>query len=449
MMKQGLPILFIAGFLVSCGTSENADKSESTDPKNHDYVYSVDVKTLTDEEYPDNNDIESRIFDWNDYKHHSLNVIRNDVHDFDLMFLPENNSSDTLVLSNLDLLAWIPTIPDHVTDPYLQHIAIMNAEWNRHQVKLGPDHYSFLGGNKESLNTSRVDLARNCLNSCAWEIITFTDSLGKKRPMYHGWFNFPHDLYEELFDEVNKGHVKFSDYKEYLDEYTHPESKAVNLEHLRSVENERTVKFSSLNELPYPKTGARKSKYKNIVYPTEPLVINDFLNDSTQFSTFQWPGFYDTSDPRSTELGKIRNPLEVKVRNTISNNAYRDECYEIEVSFKDVDSDTITKVVIGGVKKSEIPILALQDYNKGFKYPMGIGNHPFYEGYHKAVSNDIKLSPYFGFILTEEGEWIDSHYFGIDGPLLHFDDKNPDLLHFWLLSFERHAMVTHLTFELD
>ena len=44
---------------------------------------------------------------------------------------------------------------------------------------------------------------------------------------------------------------------------------------------------------------------------------------------------------------------------------------------------------------------------------------------------------------------VDSHFLGVDGPLFHLDIDDADVLHYWLLSFERHAMVAHLTFNLN
>ena len=78
-----------------------------------------------------------------------------------------------------------------------------------------------------------------------------------------------------------------------------------------------------------------------------------------------------------------------------------------------------------------------------------IGNHGFYEEIDYAQTHSSSSSPYYGFIVDDEGKWVDSHFFGVDGPLLHLDKDNPNLLHFWLLSFERHAMVSHLTFPLS
>ncbi|MFT5601822.1 MAG: hypothetical protein ACI9N1_002071 [Flavobacteriales bacterium] len=446
-MKINFSILISLIFLSSCGSAEStsSDNSDNNLP-----IYSSEVKTLTDVEYPDNNDIESRCADWQDYKHNTVNVVRGGVHDFTLTFLPSSENSDTLIIDHVDLLSWIPTIPSHIKDPYLQHIGIINAEWNRHQVKLSESEYHFAGNHKEKNNTVRIDLARNCLNAHAWELITYTKVEGEKQAMYHGWFDFPHDLYNDLFDEVNKGVLVYADYINYLESYTDPESQLVNLDELRIVNSEKEVDFTNLNDQFYPKTGARKSKFKNIVYPNNPKVINDFLTDSTKFSTFQWPGFYDTSDPRSTTLSKVGIPEKVMVRQINSKNSSADACLEFEIQFaSNKDSSIKTSYLIGGVKKDMIPILALEDYNGGFKYPMGIGNHAFYESYEVAIANDVKNSTYYAFVLDGQGKWLDSHFFGVDGPLLHFDIENPKLLHFWMMSFERHAMVTHLTFEVE
>ena len=80
---------------------------------------------------------------------------------------------------------------------------------------------------------------------------------------------------------------------------------------------------------------------------------------------------------------------------------------------------------------------------------MGIGNHGFYEPYNKATKNSVSNSPYYGLIIDSEGKWVDSHFFGVDGPILHLDENDPNILHYWLLSFERHAMVAHLTFPIE
>ena len=257
-------------------------------------------------------------------------------------------------------------------------------------------------------------------------------------------------MYRDLFNEKNDGILKFEDYEDHLTGYKHPRQEAVNIEELRLVVSERTVNFEDFRNEFYPKTGARKSKYKNIVHPKAPETIEEMLNDSTTYSTFMWPGWYSTADPRPTTLSMLGIPRKVVIRETISKNSAKDECYEFEVTFaRNTDTTYLTKIIIGGVRKEgDLKQLALNDYNSGYKMPMGIGNHPFYEHQESTQSNSSSDSPYYGFILNPEGKWVDSHFFGVDGPLFHLDEEDKNKMHYWLLSFERHAMVSHLTFDL-
>lgn len=409
-----------------------------------------EVRELSDKEYPDNNDIESRSEKWNKFHHRIIQFNRIGENDFTVILLPSNEYSDTLFIENVKLLNWIPTIPAYAAqDPYLEKIGIINAEWNRQQVRLDEGDFRMSKNNEEGKITNRVDLARNCLNAYAWEIITYTEEEGKQKSMYHGWFDFPKEMYRELFDEVNQGILTFEEYKDYLENYTDPLQEEIDFSRIRKVLSEVEVAFNDFRKEFYPQTGARKSKYKNIVYPKNPKTIEEMLNDSTAYSTFQWPGWYDTKDPRTTTLSMLGVPKKVMVREIISNNPTNDTCFEFDITFaRNTDSIYLSRIVIGGVKKSDLKQLALNDYNNGYKMPMGIGNHPFYEKDEIAESYTSRDSPYYAFVLNSEGKWVDSHFFGVDGPLLHLDETDPRLLHFWLLSFERHAMVSHLTFSI-
>ena len=115
--------------LVSCGEKGLADNV-------------AEITQLTDEQYPDNNDIESRSELWNVYEHAKVEVVRNSENDFTILFLPTNDKSDTIFIEHIDLLTWIPTIPTHAAkDEYLEHIGIINAEWNRQQVRFDKDDF--------------------------------------------------------------------------------------------------------------------------------------------------------------------------------------------------------------------------------------------------------------------------------------------------------------------
>lgn len=338
----------------------------------------------------------------------------------------------------------MPTIPSYIkSDDYLSLVCVINQEWNRQQVKLFEDKYSFQGVGLESQVTKRVDLARNCLNSYLWEVISYADSNGKLQPVYHGWFDFPKSLYAELFEERNG--VPFEKYSEFLVDWKDVESEELNLSYLREVKETTEVLFRAKNDLLYPLIGERGKKHKNIIYPRNVSVIQDFLNDSTQFGTFSPPGFYNTKDPRQTRLSLLSKLIQVDNSVVVSKNTKADTCIELNLTY-DNGEGVKTSLVIGGISIDDIPVLEEVNAHKGYQMPMGVANHSFYETYDQNQYNKVETNPYYGFLLDEEGHWLDSHLIGIDGPLLHFDAEGK--LHFWILSFERHAFVGHYVLEI-
>jgi hypothetical protein len=74
---------------------------------------------------------------------------------------------------------------------------------------------------------------------------------------------------------------------------------------------------------------------------------------------------------------------------------------------------------------------------------MGISVPPFFQSYEELRQQPPHTSPYVSVLLDADDTWIDHHSFGIDGPVMHRDDKDPDVLHVYLLSYERHSLVGH------
>lgn len=448
-MRKYSVLFLLSCFLFSCYTEAQLETPEYTSSVKHDF--SVSVSELTDLEYPDNPDIGFRHPSYGEFSHDSLMVTQVDDSSFDLVLLPGNKQSDTIFFSGINLFSFIPEIPRHVhQDEYLSLIGIINQEWNRHQVRFDRTAGKFNFSNPNSLESSRVtriDLARNCLNSGLWEIIAYArDKDGASKPYYHGWFNFPLKVYEAMFNKVNAG-LNFSDYKEYLVTWANPPKQLVNLNLLRDVVGEDlNYKINVLNDGYYVETGARKKKKKNIIFPKSISSIQDFLTDSTSYSTFSPPGFYDTQNPRHTTLGSLYRFTDGVVRDIKSTYTEDNHLKEIELSFKNKSGDKKTSLIFGGLNLAIFPVLADSLHNNGYKYPMGIANHSFYETYGASLKNPAKNNPYYGFVLDEEGRWIDSHYFGLDGPLFFWDNENKNLLHLYLLSFERHSYVGHFTF---
>lgn len=409
--------------------------------------FSADLKELSDEDYPDNPDISIRHKKYVETEMNSISFNQNEDA-FDLIITPSNNEDDTVIMQGVKLMEFIPSIP-HCTesDEYMKLISVVNQEWNRNQVKWTGDALQDVLPKKHIVNgevITRIDLARNCLSSYLWELFFYCEVDGKNKVFYHGWFHFPEQLYKDLFEERN--HDNFDKFAQHLVNWKDPKNQKLNLDLIRNVSHSLKVDFINHDEEMYPLYGERKKKEIAIIYPENYSKMSDFHTDSALFATFTAPGFYNRKEPRTTELGRFHSLKNVEYRTTT--NSTSTVCDELKMVFSREDGE-VTKFVFGGMDFSTLPKLSTEECNSGNSYPMGIGNHPFYEdckSHEELCSLD---NPYFGVLLNTEGHWLDSHKIGIDGPLLHLDKENPNIIHVWLLSFERHAIVGHYEINLS
>ena len=453
-LKYFLTILVLCTSLYSCKTKDKKEVNETNQEKLTDVNFKVAVKELTDSDYPDNPDIGFRHSKYGQFSHDSIIVVQTGDSLFDITLVSGNENSDTIIFSDINIYAFMPIIPRYVQkDEYLKLIGIVNQEWNRHQVRFDRDQNKFRvtnSGSFESDSITRIDIARNCLNSGLWEIIGYAkDKNGASQPYYHGWFDFPLDVYGKLFNYVNPG-LNFKDYNDHLVTWTDPRKEFFDLNVLRERGSDLIdCSIDIHNNEYYVEKGARKKKKKNIIYPKKISIIQDFLNDSTTYSTFSPPGCYNTEEPRHTSLGLIYEMTNGSVYNVGSKYVNEKGLKEIELHFRDKTKEKETTIIFGGLDFDKFPTLADTMHHKGYKYPMGIANHSFYETYDVAVQNNPNDNPYYGVIVDKEGHWIDSHFFGIDGPLFFWDAEVKGRLHLYLLSFERHSYVGHFTLDFD
>ncbi|MEO9531267.1 MAG: hypothetical protein ABJG68_11915 [Crocinitomicaceae bacterium] len=432
MLRKIMPLVLLTLLISACGGSEenNLDQNENLNAKTD---WSIELEELFDKDYPNNPDISIRHSLYTQIEYGDVNLQRLDNGTFDIIVNPIDEK-DTVALRGIDLLELMPTICNKIKgNEYLEKIAVINQEWNRHQVKFLEGEFDVTGENSQGIK--RVDIARNCLNSYLWEIIFYAEEDSILKPYYHGWFDFPHELYADLFQERND--VEFSTYEKSLVDWVDPEHEAIDLSKLRSVSTEVNASFTNLNHEEYPLAGERKKKQMNIMYPKNTTVMQDFLTDSTVFATFSPPGFYNQEDPRKTELSRLSKLHSVYVRKLES------DLFELELRFNLGTPSKTTNFIVSGLNREEIPTLNASEVNNGWQNSMGFGNHTFYESYTDALNRSSKTSEYFAYLSDVDGLWIDSHHVGIDGPMMHWDSDNPNLLHFWILSFERHAFVGH------
>lgn len=405
-------------------------------------THTFDVSNLTDADYPDNPDIGFRSSayksEW--FSSGSIDVVDAGRHIVDLHFLTLEH--DTISLSGLDVSEYMPTIPDVIKkDSYLTHLACINQEWNRNQVRYKPGEYQ-----SSRPDIVRVDVARNCLNAYLWEVIIYIQEDGQQVPYAHGWFDFPHELYAQFFESKNG--MAYEPFKKSLENWVDPANEKVDLGLLRQVNGEVQVEHEDFSDAMYPLAGARKKKYKEIIHPPQFETMRDLQDDATRFATFTPPGFYNKKDPRVTELGRLYT-LESIHLHTTQSKVDGSAGHEVELRFLHKDGKKRTRLYLGGLDFSTFPVLAPADANKGWKSSMGISNHTFYEDYSTHQRSKAQQNPYYAMLTDDKGQWLDSHKIGIDGPIFHFADEARSELHLWLLSFERHALVGHYVIHLD
>jgi hypothetical protein len=408
-------------------------------------TFEIPTKEMTDAEYPDNPNLESRHSEAKQKYFKSIILKNQGQNLFDLDLISYENGQCEISLKNLPLLEMMPTAPDFIKkDKYLTYIGIINQEWNRQQVQFKTGQFLVKGNSK--LQITRVDLARNCLNAYLWEMLVYAkDTDGKDKLFWQCWFDFPKEAYKDLFETRNN--LSYEVFRKGLENWIDPESKKIDLELLRKVSDEKDVVFESKNNEMYPIKGERERKKKNIITPKIFTKTNELLSDSTKFATFSVPGYYNTLDPRKTELSKLGILQKVKKRNIID--AFGKKNIELELEFlSNTDNKTITKLIIGGIDLSQIPQLNEANANDGWQTSMGISNHSFYETFDFQQKHPTKNNTFYAFLLDEKNNWIDSHKIGIDGPLFHFDEHDKTKLHLWILAFERHAFVGHYVIKI-
>lgn len=116
---------------------------------------------------------------------------------------------------------------------------------------------------------------------------------------------------------------------------------------------------------------------------------------------------------------------------------------EIELAFRSNKTQETTRLIMGGFDLKAIPVASPEQYVRGWQVPLGLGNPAFLESWEYVLAHPLKERTFYGFHLDSESRWLDHHAIGVDGPLFHWDADDPALLHLYLLSYERHALLNH------
>ncbi|WP_026735986.1 hypothetical protein [Fischerella sp. PCC 9605] len=414
-----------------------------------DNKMSVKLQELSNAEYPENPAALSTNFQR--YSSRKLTILKKDGTNFDFVLEPTNARTAKIVVKNVDLSLLVPKAPEWTKkDKGLEVIAFTDREWNRQQVSFpaNSENIEISGGDGfEKQNLAEIALANNCLNAGYWEILLFTKESGNKALYYQSWFTFPMGHYKNIFEKINN--MSYWKHRWRLEHWQDPAGTVVNTNLLREVidEKEAPAKFPLDERIISSGEQSRKIRTtlaKNLT------TWGDFYNDATEikFASFRPPGYYDSEKPWFNQYWRI-GKFEKAILRNIQPVGVKQKLQEIELVFKDTKNGEQNRLFISGVNLKGLPQLTVNDYSKGLYMPMGIGIPPFYQSYEELQKNHPDKSPYFSVLLDSKNRWIDHHSLAVDGPVMHLDKDNPNLLHLYLLSYERNTLVAHFLINLE
>lgn len=404
--------------------------------------HSVVLKAFATEEYPENPENKSRVF--GGYPHRHLIVESIGETRFRFLLEPATPQATAIELTDIDLAHFVAAVPPWVkADPDLTKVGLIDREWNRQQVRFprtSPHVQVREGGDGfEQRALSRIDLARNCLNAGLWELLLFTVENGEERVYEHLWFTFPLGLYKQAFEQVNG--LSYWSYWWSLEHWVDPSGTPIRLGKLRTVEHEWTVETAARWDEPVAAKGEQALKRKNILTPVA-ATYRDWYTQPVRFASFIPPGRYSREHPRETELHYLAELTGATLRR-VTSPAVSKPLIEFELAFRSNQTGEATRFIVGGLDLATLPAASPKDYDRGWQVPLGIGNPSFFESYDQVLASPPTQRTVYSFHLDAQNRWLDHHAIGVDGPLLHRDAGDSTLLHLYLLSYERHALLNH------
>jgi uncharacterized membrane protein YdjX (TVP38/TMEM64 family) len=398
-------------------------------------------------EYPEDPATRSRSF--GRYDSRTLTLIRKDETHFDFVLESDDPQLATIALRDVDVSLMTPGLPvwakEHSGN---QRIALTDRQWNRQQVRFPANapQVSIEGGDGfERTHLVTVELAKNCLNAGLWEVLLFVAEGDKKLLHYHGWFTFPMGHYKRLFEHNTQ--LSYWKHWYYLEHWFDPAETKMDLHALRQVNAEHEVATIYVPDEAVLVAGEQINKQRILTAPNIRHWQDFYDGRKVRFASFIPPGRYSVRHPWKNEFWRMDQLEKVLLREIVSPATTR-PLQEIEVVFRSSKTKETCRFFISGLDLSTIPQLNEVDYSRGVYMPMGIGVPPFFQSYEELRQSPPTESPFFSVLLDASDRWIDHHSVGVDGPVLHRDAKRPNRVHLYLLSYERHSLIHHLSFDL-
>jgi hypothetical protein len=408
-----------------------------------DNKMAVTLQELSNVDYPANPAPLGKNFQR--YTNRNLTIIKRDETHFDFVLEATDKKTAKIVIKNVNLELLVPKIPQWAKkDPGLEVIALTDREWNRQQVSFPANSkdIEIIGGDGfEKQNLVEVALANNCLNAGYWEILLFTKEDSNKTLYYQTWFTFPMGHYKNIFEKIND--ISYSQHWWRLEHWQDPSGTIVKTDLLRKVIEQKEVATQFPIDEKIIISGEQSRKVRTVL-ARNLTIWKDFYDNKNEikFATFRPPGFYDQNKPWGNEYWRI-GKFDQAILRKIKPIGVEQTLQEIELAFTDTKTGEKNRLFISGVNLKKLPQLPVENYSKGLYMPMGIGIPPFYQSYEELKNNHPDVSPFFSVLLDLQDRWIDHHHLAVDGSVMHLDKDNPNLLHLYLLSYERNTLIAH------
>jgi hypothetical protein len=332
--------------------------------------------------------------------------------------------------SGVDLALLVPRVPKLARgSAALTRLALIQREFNRNEV-----HTPLPDGRD-------LSIANNCLEQGLWEI----KLADKATTLFHGWITFPKSEYARLFEKING--LAYRDFDSVFASYPGIGGFSLPLMDLRTVKAEHELAHLSLHASePLQRLTEQQRKTKLLLTPGI-ATYGDFCEPSKQpilTAKFGVPGAYDEKDSVRFDLTWLAHPSRVLWREVANAKAGAPAFPEIEVRFENGYRILLADSQISGLTpRAEVPRIEAEV----LKLVCGIGTPNIQATAAERAGEFAEDRPRYLMLLDAKGNHIDNHVTGVDGVYVWREAGKPDLLHLWLVSYERIAFVAHLTVD--
>ncbi len=363
------------------------------------------------------------------------------------------DSEHGIALTGVDLRPFVARLPAAgASDPVVRRVALTQAELNRNQTTYPT---------KDDDRT--VWIANNCLKRGLWEVGINEQVGGKAVTVFHAWFEFPEELYSEVYQEVNQSDAAME--KNWLNHYPKLDGFEFPLGKLRTVAREPGGSSRAVlrADAPIRQFGEQRKK--------APLLLNQGLEVYGDFSRaehqpirtakFEEPGFYSTREPMEFDLRWLSGDTTSTVRMVqplMESQRSPALQQEVEVRFSNGYRLILGSSRLEGlVARAEEPTLQKDTLALTF----GIGTPSIYATASQREAEFAAHNIEYLMLLDGKGNHLDNHTIGLDRVYLWKEARKrsivsgvvgvwePERIHLLLVGYERTMLVADIVVALE